>query len=246
MRRCVLLLGALAACDEGTLSVQPDFGGLPDADFVANLPLEENATYTYRATLTYKQSDSDPGTQTIYRIRLNVTQVTDNLGQGPSRLEYRMEDVSAPGDKNAGWTAAFDFSSWVGRLGPSRGPDTVSPSAVEVPLEEAPRLPPAPVATNKDLPHGGTFFVDIRESLAIASAWELAEQPRRTTTDPAAGLVLTSDGMDDRIQFHEDQNLRRVELNYREDGVLDSLFEFINESGVPRTTANLMLVEESS
>lgn len=239
---------ALAACEEDdpTLSQTRD-AVVVDAGDAEPLPLTEGMVFTYETTppgLNRKETQ-DAEVNGYYRVRIRITNVVDERGAAPSRVSFTMVDETTTDALD--WSAAQDFDSWVGRLGPSvRSDDVVVSAPVELVLDGAPSLPEAP-STSGTLPVPSTFFVDIRDELAIATAWtdtHAARNPAVETADEGdVGLVLRYDGIDDRIQFTTPAR-RSVRLEYTTAGFLRELSEVIGDpAGFPRTSARLELVE---
>lgn len=251
----VVALAAIAGCeDDSTLTVAPDAGPAPDSgDSAGPLPLAAGMEFTYRAILTRARTQ-DAETSATYRIRLRITEVEDEGTSGPSRLSFSMTDLRD--STNPDWSLQNDFSSWVGRLGPSRDADVVDDAPVEMVLDGAPELPPAPESTRdpaKVLPVASTFFVDIRNEAALGTAWEAANAGRDTAVslrdDGAIGATLVAEGPDDGVQFHDEQR-RRIELEYTVSGFLQGLSETVGpprgqalDGTSARTTGELFLEE---
>jgi hypothetical protein len=235
-----------AACedDNPNLVTNPDAVVL-DTGGRAPIPLAPGLEITYQATFTRFETAAAQ-VQGQYRVTLTITDVVDNGDDAPSEVSFTMTDETQT--MNPDWSRQIDFDSWVGRLGPSVDRDQVDPAPVQMTLDGAPSIPPAPTGTEpKELPKPSTFFIDIRDEAMVAADWS-AEQTGRTpqvNLEPqGSGLILEANGLDeDQIVTHPVEQ-RRVELTYGTDGILDDLTERIGDpAGFPRTTARLDRVE---
>jgi len=235
----------VAACEEDdpTLTQAQD-ARVPDAGDADPLPLAPGMRFTYFAQLVHRETQNSEFEST-YRVTLEITSVDDRASEAPSSLTFTMTDdstVNAPD-----WSPAFDFDSWVGRLGPSRDADTVASDPIVLRLDGAPSLPsPAAGGAPKSLPPASTYFIDARRESEIVNDWT-ATQPGGTAdpnpVDPTIATSLSSDGLDESIAFF-DVKRRSVTLDYTSAGFLDRLSETIGDpTDFPRTTASLTLEE---
>lgn len=239
--RWVVLAGALAACDSEQLNRAPT-GNPEPVDMGGPFPsalLEVGDTFSYTAILT-RRLDAARDESSQYAVTLTITDVTDGGEDGITTVRYTMTDDGS--QASVDWSAAFDFDSIVGRMGPSRTEDTIGADA-EIELDGAPQLPEAPSPT-KSLPPASTYFIDPRFEADIVSGWESAQAGRNPRVVVGSGedrLRLQADGAFSGLTFHNGSQLRTLDIVYDEQGALVELLETIGPANAfPRSDMRLV------
>ena len=185
--RSSLALLLLGACETDRFDgVRTDAGGsAQDGGQIGPLPLSTGDRFTFIGRMTARDGPISDDRSALYTLEVTVDAVDDQGLRGESRLTFR---ATGQNDFNRDWTDVYDFSSWVGRLGPSLPSDQVSGTPVDVDLGNLPELPAPPDPTRPDpkqLPTG-SLFVDMRRPTAVRerfAAVHREHQPRVVDAD---------------------------------------------------------------
>ena len=154
----ILAFLPMAACEGEQLGgFRTDVGFAEmDGGTLGPLPLSPGDRFMFSARLTARDSAAIEDRSALYTLDITLNSVDDQGDRAESHLTF-----SAQGENtfNRDWTEVYDFSSWIGRLGPSLTTDQISNQTVEVGLGQIPELPSR--AIPKTLP-SGNLFVDLR------------------------------------------------------------------------------------
>lgn len=245
----VVCLGALG-CEEDVINTsRADTGVITqDGGVLEPLALLPGMSFKYTAFVTQRAQDAQTERTTQFELTLTIETVNDTLGVGPSGLTFSAVGRNLAVDD---WEATADFDSWIARLGPTLGIDQVGGDDVSVDLSQPPQIPPARSPQGKPLPVNGGFFLDLRatENLrtAFAARYE-SQQPQ--IVDPATNPTgmrwrFAFSGADPSIFYYPDaQKTRALALEYDPRGFLVRLEESIGSSERrPHATGRLMLTE---
>ena len=234
MRTPLPLILALGAgfwgfgCEDTAIGVAPaDVGLLPvDGGNSGPLPLEVGMMFTYQAILTARE-DQTVERNSVYNLTLTISAIDEGAGT----LSFQ-----ATGDNMLldDWTQAFDFSAWVGRLGPSLAGEQVTDQEVTVDLVAAPTAPARP--NPKIIPTAGPFFFDVRQIEVIRSAFsDLYPDGQPMVAGPAEAngrWRFSFSRVDANVITYNDQR-RQMVLEYDPRGFLVRMTETIGQISNP-------------
>lgn len=236
---------ALSACEDDVLSQGREDIGTIDSGALGPLPLTAGMTFSYRATLTFRDSSAPDEGQALYNLSFTIQSVDDRVGGAPSALS-----VTATGDNmlDQSWDDIRDFDVWVARLGPARRSDVIPGGATDVVLSAPPTFPERPQGM-KPLPSPQTFFIDVREMDALRTAFNAAHvgrSPRVVEPESNGGRWLFAyEGPDPTaFYFDADKKRRSVRIEYDPRGFLVAMSEVVGaeaSTDTPRANANLNL-----
>ena len=230
-RRIPLLFAALAVagCDETSLSTaRADIGLVPqDGGISGPLPLQVGMAFTYQGRLTARQ-DQQVERNSVYNLTITITAIDETAGT----LEYRATGNNMLLDD---WTDTYDFSSWVGRVGPSTAVDQVDENrTVQIDLNTVARAPGR--SNPKVLPATGPFFFDVRAIAALRAQFDVdyaGSQPTVTDPENSNGVWRFSfEQTDPTIITYNDQR-RFMVLEYDPRGFLTKMTESLGRIDNP-------------
>ena len=232
--RIPLLAVALAgfcsiACEDDAISrARPDVGALPtDGGISGPLPLQVGMSFTYRGILTARE-DQAVERNSVYDLTLTITAIDEDAGT----LAYSATGANTLADD---WTEPFDFSAWVGRVGPTlRDDEVLAARTVTVGLLDAPGAPER--SNPKVLPAAGPFFFDVRaidQLRADFSQAFAAGQPTVTDPSQANGRWRFSFTIEDPTIITYNLQRRQMVLEYDARGFLVRMTETLGQIDNP-------------
>jgi hypothetical protein len=243
---CALIF---TACEEAMVTPpRPDSGiaGL-DGGGLDPLPLEAGMTFTYRATLTYRAQAAGTEQTAQYEMVLTIGSVDDKLGTAESTLDFTATGSNLSDDD---WDPTTDFDSFVARLGPADSTDSVGIGSVTAALSTVPAMPTRPPGSGKELPRPGPYFLDLRTTEALRTAFAAryamaTPQVVEPAQHPTGKFALQWRTTTERYAFNYAANTpRAIRLEYDPRGFLTRLEEDIGDVQTPPSlTCRLMLTQ---
>jgi hypothetical protein len=225
----ILLVAVLFGCEPDLINMgRRDTGVIPDSGIAGALPLLPGMTFTYRGTLTYRDESNREQTS-LFDLTVVIASVDDQGVEGESSLEFTATGMNLLDDDFA---PSSEFDLWVARLGPTQAEDVMAPVAVHETLFDPPAIAPAPTPP-KQLPRGGAFFIDVRQTDQITGAFSQAHQGQQPQVTPpdmsmAERWVFSFTGEDPSIFYYSNKK-RSVRLEYDRNGWLARLDETISD-----------------
>ncbi|MCC7381964.1 MAG: hypothetical protein IT384_09050 [Deltaproteobacteria bacterium] len=232
-------LAGTAGCGDDTFSQgRADSGAaVPDAGISDPLPFQVGWRFKYRAQLNYRTSAAAGDSKdAIYELVETITSVDDRGALGESTLT-----ITATGAQvfRQNWDPTAGVHSWVAAAGPANDNDQVSPAPTVVALARAPDEPP--IAATKRLPLDDLFFLDLRRSEALKTAFferytSLGPRFIAPDDDPQGRWVLGLDGDDPSMEFYPAAARHRtLSLAYDPRGFLKEIRETLGNPQAPNT-----------
>ena len=154
---------SLAACEGERFDEFREDTGVSgqDATVLEPLPLAPGDRFTFVGRMTARDGSATGDLSASYTFEVTIDGVDDQGLTADSMLSF---SVAGHNSVNRGWSDVYDYSSWVGRLGPSLPSDQISTGSVKVGLGALPEIPAR--ANPKQLP-AGNFFLDRRRILEV-------------------------------------------------------------------------------
>lgn len=244
----VLITALSTACEGESFQRQrPDSGTALGPDANAPIPLEVGMRFTYEAILTARQADGSE-LNSAYRLEYEITEVDDGFASAPTTVT-----VTATGARtfDDGWEVTREFSSWVGRMGPTRRGDAFDTDEGRIMLDGIAQAPDALTnATDKTLPQLAPLFFDARKLDALEAAFVAEHEDKNVEVvapdaSPTGRWQFRFSGTDPAISiYYENQNFRDMQFIYDERGFLTNLRETLGRTNVrPHAVMQLELKE---
>jgi hypothetical protein len=232
----IALAFVLSGCPEDEITRPREDAGLgpPDAEVGAELELKPGMMFSYRGILTYRESIGMES-NAAWTMDIQIETVDDRGESGDSTLTFKVLNWTNDIDD---WDQPRDFDSWVGRLGPSLPDDEPLDTAVTANLSDPPAIPPPPTPQSpKEIPSGGTFFLDMRKLDTVRlefTQMHADQQPQAVDPSQNGGFFrLAFSGSDPSLVYYPAQTRRTIAIDYNTKGFLRRLEETIGDASAP-------------
>lgn len=219
---------------------RPDSGIRTDAGTFGPLPFMVGQVFSFDGRLTARDGAANTERSALYNLTVTLTAVEDGRETADSFLEYTVVGQNAV---SRDWTDPYDFSSWVGRLGPTLMGDVVGGTTVRQNISQLPELPPR--SNPKALPQGG-FFVDLRGVTKLRAEFaqnRMNDMPRVVDPGNNGGQWLFEYTENDPQIFTYGVSTRAITMSFNEQGVLVRLTEGLSTMASPPYAVNELVAK---